>query len=180
MGTSPKNILVNKSGRDRYTRPTDIDNVIKYELRKNKKPKKDLITCGGVGVMEFLGVSGMIDQFHAVSQLHTRKGAFGRYIDHEIFSLSLEAERLVLCNKLDVDAIAREMAYDFYEIDHCQVIYAVHYASASEETPIMHIHFAINAVNFVTGGKRRENWRQTLERSCRFNKIMEDAVDRAR
>ena len=39
MGTSPKNILVNKSGRDRYTRPTDIDNVIKYELRKNKKPK---------------------------------------------------------------------------------------------------------------------------------------------
>lgn len=126
--------------------------------------------------MECFGINNMINQFLAVCQLHTHKGNFGRYIDHEIFSLSPEAEQFVLNNKLDVDAIAREMAYDFYEKDHCQVIYAVHYAS--KETSVMHIHFAINTVNFVTGNKRRENIWQTKEREARFNKIMTDAVNR--
>ena len=176
MEKSPERILINKAGRNRYNKASDINRVIKYELRKNKNPKKDLIAYGGVGVMECFGINNMINQFLAVCQLHTRKGNFGRYIDHEIFSLSPEAEQFVLNNKLDVDAIAREMAYDIYEKDHCQVIYAVHYAS--KETSVMHIHFAINTVNFVTGNKRRENIWQTKEREARFNKIMADAVNR--
>ena len=176
MEKSPERILINKAGRNRYNKASDINRVIKYELRKNKNPKKDLIAYGGVGVMECFGINNMINQFLAVCQLHTRKGNFGRYIDHEIFSLSPEAEQFVLNNKLDVDAIAREMAYDIYEKDHCQVIYAIHYAS--KETAIMHIHFAINTVNFVTGNKRHENKWQTKERESRFNKIMNDAVNR--
>lgn len=176
MKTSSNGLLVNNAGKGHYADPSAVKNVIKYVLRKGKKPDKDLLAYGGVGVIEFLGTESIIRQFRAVQKMHTRKGPFGRYIDHECFDFPPEAEHLIYSNSLDVDAIAREIAYDFYEKDHCQVIYGVHRPSGNDAHT--HIHFAINTVNYMTGNKRRENTRQTREREARFQKIVADAISR--
>lgn len=166
--------LFNKAGEANYTKPNDLDNVIKYIVRENGDSPDDLIALGGLGVTEFLGTDTIIKQFHAVQKMHTRKGNFGRYIDHEVFSFLPETERLIYDNNLDVDTIARKMAYDFYEKDHCQVVYGIH--RPPDKNKKLHIHFAVNTVSYVTCNKRRENKRQTKERNSRFNKIVADAV----
>lgn len=71
---------------------------------------------------------------------------------------------------MDIERLAREMAYTFYETNHCQVLYGVH--SPSEEDAHLHIHFAINTVSFETGNKRRENISQTNDRNSLFQKMI--------
>ena len=153
MKTASIGFLKNNAGHGRYHEPSAVENVIKYETRKNRNPKNDLVAYGGIGVMEFLGIDCMCSQIRAVQQMRTRKGDLGRYIDHEIFSLTSEAGQL---------------------IDHCQVVYAVHRPSG--EDAHTHIHFAVNTVNYMDGNKRRENKRQTREREERFQKIVADAI----
>ena len=87
MKTTSMGFLKNNAWHDHYHEPSAV-NVIKYGVRKNKNPQDDLITYGGIGVMEFLGINSMRSQIEAVQQMRTRKGDFGRYIDHEFFSLT--------------------------------------------------------------------------------------------
>lgn len=107
-------ILINMAGKRRYLNPDAPDKLIRYVTRTNGKPSNDLVACGGIGVAEFTGTDGMIRQFHAAKGLHKRKGSFGRYVDHEVYSFSLDEERqerLIQEKGLDVDRIARKMAY---------------------------------------------------------------------
>lgn len=170
--------LLNKAGHDRYANPDAPKKVLEYISRTNGMPTDDLVAWGGLGVWEFLGVDIVIDQFYVAQKKHTRKGDFGRYVDHEIFSFSTEAENAINESKLDVDEIARKMAYDIYDYDNCQVAYAVHHRSEIDK--YLHIHFVINTVNYITGNKRRENINQTKEREKRFNKIVDDAIKNAK
>lgn len=165
-------ILINMAGKGRYLNPDAPDKLIRYVMRTNGKPSNDLVACGGVGVAEFTGTDGMIRQFHAVQGLHKRKGSFGRYVDHEVYSFSLDEERLIQEKGLDVDRIARKMAYDFYERDNCQVVYGAHRKDGGNGR--LHVHFAVNTVDYATGGKRRENKRQTWERQERFGQIVKE------
>lgn len=170
MGNATLGKLINNAGAGKYTNPDAPKKVIEYITRTNGKPDNDLIAWGGLGVLECSGINSIINQFYAVQQLHTRRGAFGRYIDHEIFSFSPNGEYLLSRNNLDIDKIARNMADDIYRHDHCQVIYGVHYPN--KYNAHLHIHFAINTVNFYTGNKRRENKRKTADREERFEKII--------
>ncbi len=115
-----------------------------------------------------------INLIYFVQKIHTRSGNFGRYIDHEIYSFSSEEEIFLNENNIDIDKVAREMAYDFYEEDKCQVVYAVH--APSNEDKHLHIHFAVNTVNYCTGKKRRENKRQTKEQEKRFQNIVDSQL----
>ena len=171
----PKDMIVfNNAGKGNYTNESDIENVIRYVVRQNKTPKEDLVGWGGLGVTEFYGVETVVRQFKSVQKMHTRSGNFGRYIDHETFSLSPEDEQTLCKANADVDALARKMAYDFYDRDHCQVIYAIHRPKNPEKH--LHFHFAINTVNFVNGNKRRENISQTQARSRRFTDMVREAI----
>ena len=80
----------------------------------------------------------------------------------------------MLFSAYDVDKIAREMAQDFYDKDRCQIVYGIH--KPSEKDAHLHIHFALNTVNFDNGNKRRENRRQTKEREERFQEITRKAI----
>lgn len=175
MKTPSMGLLLNMAGHNNFTEPKAVGNLIKYIFRENKNPSSDLIAKGGVGVIEFCGTENIISQFLAIQEIHTRKGDFGRYIYHEIFSFSPDTAQYISAQHPDMDAIAREMAYDFYERDRCQVIYGVHDLSGDPPDRNIHIHFAINAVNYINGKKRRENKRETEEREARFNKIVADA-----
>lgn len=167
--------LINHSGYSKYINPDAPEKLIKYITRTNGKLTDDLVSWGGLGVAEFLGVKAIINQFYLAQAIHTRKGKFGRYIDHDVFSFTSETETLINENMIDIDKIARKMAYDIYERDNCQVVYGVHRPSGTDKH--MHIHFAINTVNYATGNKRHENIRQTKERENRFQKIVDAEIE---
>ena len=166
-------ILINNAGKGNYTRETDIENVIRYAVRQNEHPKDDLVAWGGLGITEFDGIGTIVRQFKAVQKTHTRKGNFGRFIDHEEYSLSHGSEQALYEANADLDSLARRMAYNFYDNDHCQVIYAVHHP---KEGGRLHFHFAVNTVNFINGNKRRENYSQNREREKRLGKIVAEAI----
>ena len=170
MKTTSYGTLINKAGNGKYTNQDAPENLIRYITRTNGEPKNDLIAWGGLGILEYQSINSIIDQFSLVQQLHTRNGGFGRLIDHEIFSFTPECESLLDENNVDIDRLAREMAYTFYETDHCQVLYGVH--SPSKEDAHLHVHFAINTVSFETGNKRRENISQTRERNTQLQNII--------
>ena len=167
--TQTAGILFNKSGEGNYLNQESINNVIKYIARENGKPKDDLICCGAMGATDFTDIHTTIQQFECVQLLHKRKGNFGRYIDHEIYSFSEEEENMILQNDIPVGEIAQKMALDFYN-DGFQVYYGVHKQDNSDKH--LHVHFAINTVNFRTGKKRHENIGDTKRRQDRLRQIV--------
>lgn len=174
MNTFSQGILINKAGHGRYANSDALEKLIKYITRTNGKPKDDLIAWGGLGITEFKDMDSIIRQFYLAQKMHTRRGNFGRYADHEMYSFSCEEEESMYRNKADADKIARKMAYDFYVQDGCQVIYGVHTPVKANQH--LHIHFAVNTVNYKTGNKRRENKQQLKEREQRFHKIVSDEI----
>ncbi len=174
MNTKTFGIYLNKDGRGQFYNSDSPEKLIRYITRTNGMSKRDLISWGGAGILEDCGINSIVDQFIYVQQSHTRNGDFGKYMNHEIFSFSPEGEDTLSKNNIDIDQIARQMARDIFERDDCQVVYGVHHPD--KNNPHKHIHFAINSVNYRTGGKRHENMQQTAERNERFNKIISDAI----
>lgn len=161
--------LINLAGEGNYLNQDSVNNVIKYIARENGKPKDDLICCGAIGATDFTDTDTTIRQFKCVQLLHKRKGNFGRYIDHEVYSFSEEEENMILQNDIPVEGIAQKMAQDFYN-DGFQVYYGVHKPDKTEAH--IHVHFAVNTVNFRTGKKRHENMGDTKRRQDRLGQII--------
>lgn len=174
MSSETFGMLLNKDGQEKYYNPDAPEKVIRYVTRTNGMDKRDLISWGGSGILECSGIESVAEQFYYVQKSHTRRGNFGKYMNHEIFSFSPKGEYVISKNNIDIDQIARLMAQDIYEQDHCQVVYGIHNPDKSD--PHLHIHFAINAVNYYTGGKRHENMTQTGKRNQRFNKMISDEL----
>lgn len=161
-------LLINKSKKSRYNTPDSVEKVIRYIARENNKSKDDLICCGAIGATDFTDISITIQQFQAVQSFYQRKGNFGRYIDHEIYTFSKETQELFEKHPSFIADLASEMASDFYR-DNFQVYYRVHRKDDGENG--LHIHFATNTVNFKTLKKRHENIKNTKEREERLQKI---------
>ena len=176
MNQSNNSELFNKSGRKRYMNPDAPQKVIQYITRYDR-PDDDLIAWGGIGVVESLGVPAVIGQFRHVQNHYMRGGSFGRYIDHEVFSFSHRDEQMIYESGISLDHLARRMAQDFYDTDHCQVVYGIHRPEGREKH--LHIHFAVNTVSFMDEKKRRENRSQTKARSERFQKILADEIHKS-
>lgn len=171
--TGSHEILINKAGHSRYDKADSIENLIRYISRENGKSKSDLICCGAFGATDFTDIDTTIKQFECVQLLHTRKGNFGRHIDHEIYSFSTDEEKKIAQNNISVEKLAEEMALDFYK-DGFQVYYGVHKKDCTANN--LHIHFAVNTVNFITGNKRREYKSATRSREQRLRRIVNDTL----
>jgi len=167
--------LFNNDGHGKYFNPDAPEKLIRYVTRTNGSGKNDLVSWGGAGVLEYYGIEDVIGQFYLAQEKHTRNDGFGKYMNHEIFSFSEEGEYAAEKNRLDIDQIARQMAMDIFDYDHCRVVYGVH--APGKGSPL-HIHFAVNAVSYLTGNKRHENMGKTLKRSIRFNGIISDEISK--
>lgn len=168
-----KSQFLNKAGHNKYNHPDAVDNVIKYISRENGDPREDLICQGTLGAVDFKGTDTIIQQFKCVQELHTRKGKFGRYIDHEIYSFSNAEIQAFEENNIPPDVVARNMAMDIFQ-EGFQVHYGVHKPDAKNKHT--HIHFAVNTVNFDTGNKRHENKKSTNERKQRLENIVAETI----
>lgn len=173
--TDSHEILINKAGRSCYDKPDSVENLIRYISRENGKTKNDLVCCGAFGATDFTDIDATIKQFECVQILHTRKGNFGRYIDHEIYSFSIDEEKAIIENNISVEKLAEKMALDFYK-EGFQVYYGVHKKDCSSNN--LHIHFAVNTVNFITGNKRREYKSATKNREQRLHRIVDEALQK--
>lgn len=165
--------FLNKAGRNKYLHPEAVDNLIKYISRENGNPKDDLIYQGTLGAVDFNGTNTIIQQFKCVQELHTRKGKFGRYIDHEIYSFSYTEMLAFEKNNVPPDVIARNMAMDIFQ-EGFQVHYGFHKPDTHNKHP--HIHFAVNTVNYNTGNKRHENITSTNARKERLRNIVAETI----
>lgn len=166
-------ILINKSGHKRYTKPDAISKLIKYISRENNDTRNDLVGQGALGTIDFAGADTVIQQFQYAQLQHTRKGNFGRYIDHEIYSFSEDEIQSLTEKHISLENIAQNLAKDFYA-DGYQVYYGIHNPDKDEKHT--HIHFAINTVNYHTGNKRREPPKETEQRRKRLQQIIEDTI----
>lgn len=171
--------LINKAGKGNYSKCGDIGRLIRYDLRKQRRKWKggDLILWGAIGAPEWEGSQLIIESFKEVQKMHTRKGKFGRYIDHEIYAFTDEAVKAIDESNTDLEHMARQMADDFFQ-DGTQVVYAVH-GKEEEDGLNLHIHFAVNTVDFRTGKKRRENKTDTQKRSDRMSRIVQENIRKA-
>lgn len=167
-----KGHLINRAGKKRYSRRQDSENVIRYILRRRKNEERadELVAWGAFGIPEQGDMGAIMESYDLVQRAYSRKGKFGRRIDHEIYELSQDEVRSMERYGISKDKAAREMARNIYEEGY-QVVYAVH--TKGDDSNRLHIHFAVNTVNYSTGRKRQENKKKTAERERAFQDIVE-------
>ena len=167
-------ILINRAGKNRYINLDATEKLITYIAREQQDAPDDLLLRGALGATTFTDINTTIHQFECVHLLHNRHGVFGRYIDHEIYSFSPSEEAALYQKNVSFTELAQRMADDFYQ-EGFQVYYGIH--QHDEENLHLHIHFAVNTVNFRTGKKRHEGKKETAQRQQRLQQIVAEAIE---
>ena len=131
-----------------YKSETAIENLLRYVTRtqKNGVNTNDVVSIGGAGVFLYIGIEPVIQSFRDVQKAYGITS--GRRMAHEVFSFSNEDFVEYGCDYNRVILLANEMC-SYYFNQGFQVVYAIHH----ELGKFVHIHFAINAVNYKTGRK---------------------------
>lgn len=135
----------NGSNGDGYRNRAAVKYAINYATRNvNNNFNQAPYAIGGIGVC-MDNPEMMCRQFHKVQSVYN-KDKYGVHVLHEIVSF-FQGETI---DQNGVDRIA-EIAYKFgaiYYLAGFQVVYAVHM-----NTDHPHIHYVVNAVNFMDGHK---------------------------
>lgn len=159
--------LINVSGR--YSNRDAVDKVIRYitRTRDNETRLHDLQSYGGAGVGNYASPKTMADRFKAVQNCHGIEYRGGRRVLHEVFSITDREFEDMGCGMAQADRLAMELCREYYVMGF-QAVYAVHWELEKK----LHIHFAVNAVSFVTGRKINTFWEENRHRESRFNSIL--------
>ena len=154
-----------------YMNPDAVSNVLKYilRIRENEKRAHELLDYGGIGVPTYAEPNDYIASFLYVQTIFNINKRKGRRLAHETLNFTQTEESFLLNNR----AILHELAYscaNTYFIQGHQVVFAIHY----DEAKRLHIHFAINAINYITGYKYHISLNDRLKREVLFNNIITD------
>ena len=169
--------LINRSGERRYHKQGDIEHVLRYVLRQREDETREneLAFWGACGLPEWEDAEGLSDAVRFLQKAHTRRGKFGRYVDHEIYNFApMEISGLERQGEKSIERAARKMAEDIYR-EGFPVVFAGH-RKAADET--WHVHFAVGTVNPSTGNKRHENKKKVREREAGFQDIVKREIER--
>ena len=176
-GSCELGLLINRAGKRRYHKQGDTERVIRYVLRQREDEAREdeLAFWGACGLPEWEDAKGLSDAMSSLQKAHTRRGNFGRYIDHEIYNFApmviLGLERH---GEEPIERTARKMAEDIYR-EGFPVVFAGHRKAAGES---WHVHFAVGTVNPSTGNKRHEDKKKVREREARFQDIVKREIRR--
>ena len=118
-----------------------------------------------------------IEQFRAVQEVYGKKADGGRRIYHEVLGFTDEEFEQMWRDYGLVYQIAVECAKKYYSIGH-QVVFAIHHAPHNNHgrNSGVHIHFAVNTVNFMNGRKWRSYFQESSNRGQTFNQNMRNRV----
>lgn len=165
--------LICFNNRKNYKNIQAVENVLQYilRIRPNEKRRQDLLTYGGKGIPLFLSPDDIINQFLYVQNLYLINSRKGIRIYHEVLSFTdSEYERLGYDINL-IYQIAMRCSEEYFNRGH-QVVFAIHYESEKH----LHIHFAINSINYITGKKLHTNIQENRTRECLFQNIINSFI----
>jgi len=135
-----------------YKNTDSAEKLIRYitRTRENEDRRNELLGYGlNYGTAHHIPIEELIRQFEFVQKYHASKGSlmchYTMPISTKLYDYYFEHDLRRLHN------YAQMCCQHIFNMGH-QVCYAVH-QSASEQ---LHIHFAINAINFCTGQKIRQ------------------------
>ena len=114
--------------------------------RANEEHRNELIYCGALGCGCNIPADSMIQEFLYIQNVYNIEGRKGRRMCHEVFSLLDEEVAALNYNMSLLVSFAIECAREYYE-QGFQIVYAIHHQSK------VHIHFAVNSINYRTGAK---------------------------
>ncbi|MCI9080088.1 MAG: relaxase/mobilization nuclease domain-containing protein [Lachnospiraceae bacterium] len=159
--------LINIKGR--YDNADVVGNVIRYitRTRANETRFNELRGYGGAGVGNYDSPEVMEQRFNTIQKLYGINYRKGRRIFHEVFSITDSEFENIGSDMGIVNQVALEMCREYFN-EGFQVVYAVH----REEIKKLHIHFAVNAVSFITGKKFDTSVEGNRHREQKFNEIM--------
>lgn len=131
-----------------YTNANAISNLLRYitRTRQGEDRKDDLKGYGFYGASNYDPIEFSIYQFRTVQEIYS--GDSGRRMYHFIYSFSDDELSQIGKDYILANRIAGVLAEMFWNMGH-QVAYAVHDETAKR----LHIHFAINSVNYISGLK---------------------------
>lgn len=157
-----------------YTNRDAVENVIRYitRTRRNEDRRNELIAWGGYGVGCYATPELIIEQFECVQNVYGMGIRGGRRMFHETLNIRKEEFEWLERDYGTIYRIAMKCAEYYYSVGH-QVVFAVHYTE--NEWGVnkgVHIHFAVNSVNFQTGNKWHTNRRESYKREENFNLII--------
>ena len=136
--------------KGKYENRDAVKYVIRYitRTRPNEDRGMELIAAGSLGTSETS--ERMIEDFLRVQKCLRSPGRIGKKINHEVFLLTVEEiEQLGYPGKVQyLYWASQECARFFYEKGF-QVVFAIH----TDMEKGVHIHFAVNTVNYMNGKK---------------------------
>ena len=153
-----------------YTNTLAVENVIHYITRtRSCDTDNQAFVFGGLGVDEY-DPGMMCQQFRQVQSIYQKENHGVRVMHEVITFLPFEI--------IDINGInrIREIAYKFasiYYLSGFQVVYAVH--TDSNNT---HIHYAVNATNFIDGYKFNYKLPELEHRREYLNRVMQECLGR--
>ena len=156
--------LINMGGR--YANADAVDNVIRYvtRTRSDEQRKGELQGYGGLGFFRYDTTETMIARFKAVQNAYGIGYRKGKRMFHEVFSITDREFEGINCDMKLLNQIALELCGEYYR-QGFQVVYAIHWDKEKK----LHIHFAVNAVSFMTGKKFITSAKGNSERERLFN-----------
>ncbi len=155
--------------KGKYENRDAVKYVIRYitRTRPNEDRGMELIAAGSLGTSETS--ERMIEDFLRVQKCLRSPGRIGKKINHEVFLLTVEeTEQLGYPGKVQyLYWASQECARFFYEKGF-QVVFAIH----TDMEKGVHIHFAVNTVNYMNGKKWSCGEREMKERETLFQIII--------
>ena len=145
---SKGNVRTTRKGN--FSNPKAVEFLIRYitRTRENEEYRENLISYGMHGVANYGSIDDVILQFKRVQQTHGVDKSGGRLMYHFVYAFS-DLENVMLGKNYGlVYAIGWNQSNWFFEQGY-QVVFAIHDDSERH----IHIHYAINAFNFLNGYK---------------------------
>lgn len=152
-----------------FTNKNAVENLIKYitRTRLNEQRASELIAYGGPSIGNYYYPEEIIAQFLGVQNLYNINNRCGRRMYHEILSFTDTEFKYLNYNYEVIKSIAAEICKIFFDRGH-QVLYGIHFS----EEQRLHIHFAVNTINFRTGLKLHSTKTDLEERERYCNQII--------
>ena len=153
----------------RYQNKDAVENVLRYimRVRKYEDRANELLAYGGAGVPLYATPELMIQKFLYVQKLFHIDSRKGRRMHHEVLNLRDEEYEKLGSSIQNLYQYALNCCMVYYEQGH-QVVFAIHW----EPQKRLHIHFAVNTINFITGKKWHTSMNEYSDRERFFRHLL--------
>ena len=155
--------------KDNYSNKNAVKFVIEdiTRSRPNEKYFPNLVGYGAKGVCYGVSPQYMVEAFKCVQSAYNIERRGGRRIYHEVYWLSNEEMQALYYDISRIWMFGMECS-EYYFNQGYQVVFAIHSDGIK-----YHIHFAVNAINYLNGKKYHTSLGELKQRNIIFDDILQ-------